>query len=603
MLFAKETVSKISNEVTFFVGSDKVQVSPGDQQFLRQDLDGAMLTAAVDAAITSQEWKWSLTPGEGHVSFDPAVTGLEFTPNFDTTGQYYVICEGKDAGAVLYPSKDVVIKVDNSDYIIDWNGMTSNSATEASNWSPISSVEGNRVVVGEPETYEDSLVFSGGNGNINISRIYIDDTLSTMSVDMGSDTLRVSRGSTYGIKGELIVSSGVLSYNDLRHAADGSTGRIIVKGTGEFLIRASYFMMGNSNTATRGGYIDIMDDGKFISLDQQPARWPADSTLSIITISGNGMLQVPGDWRGGAETVMLTNQLQAGSELEQLVVTFPVVIGEDTVTQVTTKSLLEFEVEPLDDQLVAIGESVATLSTVNADDRTSVEWKYAAASGGPYMAFSTPETGNSFSASFDAAGDMYVICEGYASDTVMSSEVMISVVGVSIAPADDQAILELTPGTALTVTETATADSREWKSSATSGSGYTSIVPPASGASYTPLFATEGTYYVVCASTFGTKTINSNEVKIVVSKDVAVEDNMARTISMYPNPAHNSFYLDAGDYTSYNVKISDMTGRTVLARDFANVNGPQKIELNKQGIYFVQIRTTDGTLTSKMVIK
>jgi hypothetical protein len=596
--------SKTSNEVKFYVGSDKVLVSPGGQQFLREDMNGAMLTASVDAAITSQEWKWSMTPGEGHQSFSPAQTGLEFTPNFDTTGLFYVICEGTDAGSAKYPSKDVVIKVDNSDYIINWRGMNGNSASEASNWDPIANPDGNRVTVQAPDTYQDSCVFMGGNGNINISRIYIDDTLSTMSVDMGIDTLRVSRGSTYGIKGELIVSSGVLSYTDLRHAANGSTGRIIVKGTGEFLIRASYFMMGNSNTATRGGYIDIMDDGKFISIEQQPARWPADSTLSIITIAGNGMLQVPGDWRGGAETVMGTGQLRPGSELEQLVVTWPVVIGEDTVTRVTAKSLLVFEVEPLADQLVGVGEAVAELSTVNADDRTSVEWKHASASGGPYMSFSPAATGNKFSGSFDAAGTYYVVCEGYAADTVVSSEVMVQVVGVSIAPDADQALIVGTPGTALTVTETATADSREWKRSITSGSGYTAIVPPASGASYTPLFLGDGTFYVICASTFGTKTINSNEVKIVVDVDhTAVEDNFANGISMYPNPAQQAFFLDAGDYSSYKVKISDLTGRTVLNRQYENVVGPQMIELNRNGIYFVEISTDDAVHTAKMIIK
>jgi hypothetical protein len=557
-----------------------------------------MLTATKDAAITSVEWKWSTTPGEGHVSFNPAATGDEFTPNFDTEGLYYIICEGMDAGSNAYPSKDVKVKVDNSEYSLYWKGSSGNAALEPSNWDPQGNVEGNKIYVDEPSTYQDSLVFSGGNGNIGVTRIYTLDTLSTMTVDMGSDTLVVANGSTYGIHGEVIVTSGVISYRDLRH--ERNTGRIIVKNTGEFLIRSNWFMTGNK-AGTTGAYIDIMDDGKFISIEKQPDRWCSDTTKSVITITGKGMLQVPGDYRGGAETYIAKNQIRT-SETEQLVVTYPVLYGEDSVTQITAKSIFVFDITPLDDQLVEVGEAVATLSTVNDDDRTGVEWKYATASGGPYMAFSPAETAKTFSGSFDAAGDYFVVCDGYGADTATSSEVAVSVVGVSIAPADAQNIPPATPGTALTVTETATADSREWKSSTTSGSGYTPVVPPQSGASYSPLFLAEGTYYVICASTFGSKTINSNEVTIVV-ESVSVEDNMFKTISMYPNPARKAFYLDAGDLSSYHVKVMDLTGRSVYTNEYINVSGPQKIELDHQGIYFVEISTADGSHTAKMIIK
>jgi plastocyanin len=599
--------TKTSNEVVFFVGSDKVQINPAGQQFLRPSKDGAMLTVTKDAIITSVEWKWSATPGEGHVSFSPAATGDEFTPNFDTEGLYYIICVGKDASNNTYPSKDVKIFVDQQQYSIYWRGTAGNSGVKPENWEPLALVDNNLVHVGPHDAYQDSCVFSGGNGNIYVGRIWTDDSLSTMTVDMGTDTFRVASGSTYGIQGQVIVNSGVLSYTDLRHAAGSGrcTGRIIVKGTGEFLLRSSYFMMGNSNTPARGGYIDIMDDGKFISLANQPARFMiSDTTQSVITISGNGMLQVPGNWISGAATVMATNQLRTPDpDLEKIVVTWPVVLSPgDTVTQVTAKSLLIFEVEPLDDQLVAVGEPVATLSTLNDADWTTFEWKYATASGGPYMAFAPASTGKTFSGSFDAAGEYYVICEAYGADTVMSSEVMVQAVSVSIAPTDDQNIKEAEAGTALTVTESITATSREWKSSTTSGSGYTSIIPPATLASWTPLFLTEGTYYVVCASTFGSKTINSNEVTIVVVP-TAVEENMVNTISLYPNPAREAFYINAGNYNSFNLKVSDLTGRTILEREFENVSGPQKIELGRKGVYFVSISTTDGTQTVKMIMK
>jgi hypothetical protein len=590
--------TKTSNEVIFFVGSDKVTIAPGGQQFLRPGMDGAMLAVTRDAVITSVEWKWSATPGEGHVSFTPAATGDEFTPNFDTEGLYYVICEGKDAGDNPYPSKDVKIKVDQTRYNITWNGSAGNSAYDPNNWDPIANVDGNTIVVNGPETFDNGLLFSGP-GNRKIYEALLNDTLATMTVDMGGDTLTVDKGESYGIWGEITVVSGVLSYRDLRH--ERNTGRIIVKNTGEFLIRSSNFMTGNK-AGTTGAYIDIMDNGKFISIATQPARWCLDTLKSVITITGKGMFQVPKDYRGGAETYMAKNQIVT-SEMEELVVTWPVLYMGDTVTRITAKSLLVFDIAPLGDQLVGTGETIAALSTVNDADRTGFQWKFSLVPGGPYTAL-PGQTANSFAGALDIPGVYYVVCEGYGADTVVSSEVKVTVVSVTIAPEADQNLLEAEAGTPLTVTESTPADSREWKSSTTSGSGYTPVVPPQSGASYTPLFLSAGTYYVVCASSYGTKTINSNEVTVIVTQDnTGVEDNLAKVISLYPNPARQAFYLDAGDYSSYNVKISDITGRTVLRREFVNVSGPQKIEIGDSGIYFVEISTADGSHTAKMIIK
>jgi hypothetical protein len=83
----------------------------------------------------------------------------------------------------------------------------------------------------------------------------------------------------------------------------------------------------------------------------------------------------------------------------------------------------------------------------------------------------------------------------------------------------------------------------------------------------------------------------------------AVEENMVNTISLYPNPAREAFYINAGNYNSFNLKVSDLTGRTILEREFENVSGPQKIELGRKGVYFVSISTTDGTQTVKMIMK
>lgn len=89
----------------------------------------------------------------------------------------------------------------------------------------------------------------------------------------------------------------------------------------------------------------------------------------------------------------------------------------------------------------------------------------------------------------------------------------------TIAPAATQNILTSTNGTLLTVTENPTGSSREWKYATVSGGPYSSFAPTETGTTYTPNFATAGTYYVVCESQIG-GTVRSNEVVVVVSDPV-----------------------------------------------------------------------------------
>jgi hypothetical protein len=86
----------------------------------------------------------------------------------------------------------------------------------------------------------------------------------------------------------------------------------------------------------------------------------------------------------------------------------------------------------------------------------------------------------------------------------------------SIAPVADQSLTFNQNGTALTVTESGTADSRQWKYSTVSGGPYNQSITGATGTTYTPVFPTWGIYYVVCVSTKSSITYTSNEVKINV---------------------------------------------------------------------------------------
>ena len=185
-------------------------------------------------------------------------------------------------------------------------------------------------------------------------------------------------------------------------------------------------------------------------------------------------------------------------------------------------------VTPPASQNINIGANGTTL-TVNKTPNAAVvspitqEWKYSTTSGSGYVAFGTPETGNTYTPNFATSGIYYVVCEvDFGTQVITSNEVEIVVTDpgvntVTISPSSAQTILLNEDGSLLTATETpSTAGSREWKYSLTSGSGYVSFGTPVTGLTYTPNFSAIDTYYVICESDFAGDIKISNEVIIYV---------------------------------------------------------------------------------------
>ena len=95
----------------------------------------------------------------------------------------------------------------------------------------------------------------------------------------------------------------------------------------------------------------------------------------------------------------------------------------------------------------------------------------------------------------------------------------INLPAISIGPNGIQNINAGVNGTQLTVTESPAANIRVWATTTTSGLNY--IPTGSTGPTFTPNFATQGTYYVVCISTFDCTTVTSNEVQVNVSATIA----------------------------------------------------------------------------------
>lgn len=108
----------------------------------------------------------------------------------------------------------------------------------------------------------------------------------------------------------------------------------------------------------------------------------------------------------------------------------------------------------------------------------------------------------------------------------------------------------------------------EWKYSTSSGSGYVSFLPAETGSSYTPNFATPGTYYVVAVSknTYNDE-VTSNEVQITVTNGTVINTSTVSGSPFDVSPSMNApvsvnFTSDAV-FTANNVftaQLSDFAG-------------------------------------------
>ncbi|MFA5575540.1 MAG: hypothetical protein WC994_10905, partial [Brumimicrobium sp.] len=394
------------DDLELIYNSNVVNVTPLLTQNLITNQAGSALTADeipnAASSVTSRQWKYSTTAGGPYTNNLAGETGLTYTPQFTTAGTYYVVCETDFDGDIVV-SQEVEVIV--SDFIV--------TIAPAAVQNLIENMPGNTLTATESHT---------------------------------ADSREWKYSTTSG--------SGYVSF---------TTPETGATYTPQFATTGTYYVVCESVAGT---------------------------------------------------SVAVSNEVE--------IVVTPSVSNMVTISPNNTQTLIENEVGTL---------LTATETPSSADSR---EWKYSTTSGSGYVSFGTPETGATYTPQFATAGTYYVVVESdFAGDVTVSNEVEIVVdeFVVTVTPNTSQTLLENEAGTDLTVSESVTVDSREWKYSTTSGSGYVSFGTPETGATYTPLFATAGTYYVVCESVVNGVTGVSNEVEIVVDEFVVtVTPNTSQTL-------------------------------------------------------------------------
>lgn len=583
-----------SEEIVFSVSSRMVTISPDAIQYLRVGQKGAMLSALTQETATSYEWKVSSTQGGPYESFEPAITVDEFIPELDS-GNYFVICDVMVNGTA-YSSPEVALLVSGSDFIsktITYTGAVSTDAGDLLNYDPVTYPYDNVLFI--PVTEEGKTPVLADEGSCYINFIGLEDSAEFIIRKNDDDTLFI-KNDDYNLDGCITVESGVLYTSRSFMRMDSKNAGIILKNKAQYINTSGLgHIMGDHNSPA-GGILTIQDDAYVYCTNI--FRFTSDTTQSIITISENGILDLGGDKTGDVATWLAKKQLLAK---EGFTIKYSYDESND-ITRVVAKSDIAFNLATVEAQYAGAATTGAEITTINDENITSREWKYAMTSGGEYMSFDPAVTSDSYAPAFDTAGVYYVVCEGSdGSETTVTDEIMINVISIDVTPAADQVIEPFTSFATLSYTESMASDRKEWKLSSTSGSGYASFPVAQKGETCSAMMTAEGVYYIVLECVYGETAIVSNEVKVTVTSNASINDASALKFALYPNPTEGAFQIKTMETGVVSVKAYDITGKLVMSQ--SAVNTDQSLTLSESGIYYIEVTRNGNKSISKLVVK
>ena len=246
----------------------------------------------------------------------------------------------------------------------------------------------------------------------------------------------------------------------------------------------------------------------------------------------------------------------------------PALTATDNGSNITI-NLVNTAIAPTTTQTIAANTSGTALTLTETPAANSHVWKYSTTSGGPYSLFNPTQTGATYTPVFANGGTYYIVAAStYPGNIqVLSNQVQVNVVKNQVTPAAGQSLLAGVNGNPLTVTETPTGTSREWKYATTPGGPYQSFSPAETGTSYTPVFQTANTYYVVCESQISGVAATSNEVLIGIGTATINTGTVNGSPFKFSPSAHNAAilvpYTSSGTFSAGNVftaQLSDSLG-------------------------------------------
>jgi len=550
---ADQLVGDIVNYVKNNWDTEITSVSPLGVQTISVNTNGTDLTVSETVGWDSREWKWTTISGSNYASFGPTETAKTYTPNFTSENTYYVICETTYGTAVKTSNEVQINVISNSIAPINVQhlaiaeigtqlNVTETPAADSRDWMYSTTLGGPYSSFTPTETgtsYTPSFdtqgiyyvvcesVISGTTLTSNEVKIVVDTDISDYYLnfdgndafyigDNANDDLDVTTHWTY----EAWVK--VEEYNDgdysrIMYRDNRFSLHLINDADDDFAISFKSYMgtapsLSSENSATSNleenewFHVAVTRDGTDTKLFINGEKVAESPDLDFVFTGSINTLNIGAKYVGS-----YSNYLKGSIENLQI----------SEIARYT----VDFTVPSFYAQQNADVNSVLCLNLEN--------------NGGTDL--------------FDASGhftNVTLLSADNDAEWKLKTE-------NSVSPTNAQNILESANGIELIVSENGIASNTEWKFSTTSGGGHDSFTVPESNKTYTPNFASAGTYYVVCQSVFN-GTYTSNEVIINVTAPTSISTS---AISGSP------FYVTASAGTSVDVPYT-ITGTYDVANTF-----------------------------------
>ncbi len=101
--------SPFASSVTFAVSTSSI-IAPSNDQTLIPGQSGPTLTVSETGGVTSRQWAYSKYPGGPYINDISGATGTSFTPSFNESGRYFLICKSLAGSNTLF-SNEVMVEV------------------------------------------------------------------------------------------------------------------------------------------------------------------------------------------------------------------------------------------------------------------------------------------------------------------------------------------------------------------------------------------------------------------------------------------------------------------------------------------------------------
>jgi len=550
------TVSR-SNEVQ--VNVVKNSVAPASPQSILVNTAGTQLSVAETPVGTTREWKFTTTSGSNYQSFAPTQTGLNYTPQFATSGTYYVVCQSTISGVVV-TSNEVIVSV--GSVTLQTTGVT-NFPIDFSPNAPNKNVVVSYTVTGGS--------FNGGN-----------TFTAQLSDANGSFATPVTIGSTPA------TTSGNINATVANTTPSGLGYRVRVIG---------------SNPAILGG-----DNGSDLQVDQFSNSVTSASKQTIQHSTAGNFLTVNESqnatgrtWKFGASAA---GPFQPFSPNETNATYIPVFatpgtyfvvcVSRNMYNDTAVSNAVEFEVTN-GTQLTTTsvtGSPFLISPKANAQGTVSFTSDIIFNAGNVFTAelsdangnFANPTTIGSLNGSAispvsvtapnniggSAGYKIRVVATDPAATGTASSAVEVIPFSNSISPSAQQVAQVGVPATTLSVSETQVASGREWFVTFNSGAFYNAFSPKELMPTISPVFLGAGTAYVICRSVNAVNdTVTSAEVAFVVEEANAINELDNANAKVWFNESNLMVSLN-GKFDNYKVEVFSLNGSLLAAQHVEN---------------------------------